>query len=277
MAAVLEAPRRPRPPSFTAMPRKGTSTGTQIQNAASIVFDKNAPIVTPTWLNTIDSTNPVSRVSALPSTEATGSFLVQWSGTNVGAGIRDYTIYVSDNGAPFTAWLINTPTPQATYSGTGGHTYNFYSITRDLVRNLENPKTVGDATTTVIVAFATLSAKLQIKAGPPAGFEVTGAFTLGTGSTGINPLTEPVTLQVGTFSTTIMPGSFIRNKQGAFVFQGVINGVTLQFQTTAVSTGSFQFKVDAAGVNLTGLKNPVTLGLTIGDHSGSTPVTAQFK
>ncbi|MGH7868783.1 MAG: DUF7619 domain-containing protein, partial [Candidatus Dormibacteraceae bacterium] len=45
---------------FTVQPKQGLSTGTQIQNQATVVFDANAPISTPTWLNTLDNTPPTS-------------------------------------------------------------------------------------------------------------------------------------------------------------------------------------------------------------------------
>jgi hypothetical protein len=61
-------------------------------------------------------------------------------------------------------------------------------------------------------------------------FDLNSAFTLGTGNNGINPLIENVTLAIGPFVVTIPPGSFTRNKQGAYVFQGTINGVSLQFR-----------------------------------------------
>ena len=38
---------------FTVAP-KAASTGTQITNKATIVFDVNPPMDTPVWLNTID-------------------------------------------------------------------------------------------------------------------------------------------------------------------------------------------------------------------------------
>jgi hypothetical protein len=44
---------------FTVMPKPGLANGTQIQNQATVVFDQNAPINTPVWLNTIDATPPV--------------------------------------------------------------------------------------------------------------------------------------------------------------------------------------------------------------------------
>ena len=43
--------------------RAGLSDGTAISNKASIVFDINEPILTPTWVNTVDAVCPESRVT----------------------------------------------------------------------------------------------------------------------------------------------------------------------------------------------------------------------
>ena len=142
---------------FTVMPKSTVTTGTVVQNTATVVFDVNPPINTPTWSNTIDNTPPTSKVSALPTPELSANFSVQWSGTDVGAGIQDFTIYVSDDGGPFTAWLTNVATTQSTYPGAADHTYGFYSIARDLVGNIEAPKSAAEATTQVNAAVTTCS------------------------------------------------------------------------------------------------------------------------
>jgi len=95
------------------------------------------------------ATRIVSRVTA-PTAVNTSSFQVRWSGTDVGGpGIQDYTIYVSDSGGPYDAWLTQTTLVQATFTGAFGHTYSFYSIARDLAGNLEPAKTAAEATTVV--------------------------------------------------------------------------------------------------------------------------------
>ena len=132
------------------LPKSTVTTGTIIPNTATVVFDTNPSIETPTWSNTIDNNQPVSKVSPLPSTETLTSFAVQWSGTDVGAGIQDFTIYASDNGGAFAPWLINTAGTQAIYSGVVGHTYAFYSIARDLVGNVESGKTAAEASTAIV-------------------------------------------------------------------------------------------------------------------------------
>ena len=94
--------------------------------------------------------NPVSHVSSLPIAEFSAFFVVQWSGTDSGGpGIANYTVYVSDNGGPFTAWLTATTATGATFTGASGHRYGFYSIASDAAGNVESPKSVADAITYV--------------------------------------------------------------------------------------------------------------------------------
>ena len=134
---------------YTVKPKNGLATGTQIKNRASIVFDLNQPIVTPEWVNTIDNTKPSSHVLPLPPIQNSPTFTVQWQGTDVGSGVEDFTIYVSDGGGPFAPWLTRTTSSQGTYTGLAGHTYSFYSLARDLTGNLEPPKAVAEAATTL--------------------------------------------------------------------------------------------------------------------------------
>jgi hypothetical protein len=134
---------------FSALPRQTLPTGTQASNAATIVFDQNGPLSTPTWVNTIDNTPPTSHVSALPATSSCPSFGVNWSGSDIGSGLQGFTIYASDNGGPFTPWLSNTTAASADYTGAVGHTYSFNSIATDLTGNVETGKTSGEASTSV--------------------------------------------------------------------------------------------------------------------------------
>jgi protein-disulfide isomerase len=156
--------------SFSATPRTGLATGSQVTEQATIVFDGQTPMSTRAWLNTIDNTSPTSHVTGLPSNETSTNFTVAWTGTDVGSGIQDYTIYTSDNGGPFTVWQQNTTSTSATITGQLGHTYGFYSIARDLVGNVEPAKTVAETTTTVTVpppdyALSTTTSTLTLAAG----------------------------------------------------------------------------------------------------------------
>ena len=135
---------------FTIAPKGSLATGIQLTNRATVVFDVNAPILTPTWTNTVDNDKPVSEVLFLGQTQQSLSFPVQWSGTDVGSGIQNFTIYVSDNDEPFTVWLQNSVGTSATFTGQPGHKYAFHSTARDMVSNVENLKIVPDAVTTVV-------------------------------------------------------------------------------------------------------------------------------
>lgn len=135
--------------SFSVMPKAGLSTGTAVANHAVIVFDSNAPLQSPTWINTIDRDPPVSRVSSLPASESQTSFPVQWSGTDAGSGIASFTVLVSDNAAPYTVWLDSTSTTGAMYTGQTGHHYDFLTIAADLAGNVEPFKSAPDASTSI--------------------------------------------------------------------------------------------------------------------------------
>jgi hypothetical protein len=176
---------------FEVMPRSGLTTGTQIMNTASIVFDANAAIATPTWLNTIDADAPVSAVTALPmtvtqslaGTGATTPFTVNWSGTDNGSGILYYDIYVSDNGAAYSLWQAQVSATSAVYSGQTGHTYAFYSLATDSAGNLEAAKTSADTTTQIVLQATTtmlMASATSVVQGTSLTFTATVAQSSGT-------------------------------------------------------------------------------------------------
>jgi len=137
--------------------------------------------------------------------------------------------------------------------------------------------TPGAISSVVSMGFSAFAAKAEIATGSRPGFEVTGAFTLAPGSAGITPDTQPVTLTLGSFATTIPAGSFKRHLSGAYAFEGTINGVALEFRIKPMSGNSFSFKAEADGANLTGATNPISLGLLIGSDGGTTEVTPEFE
>jgi hypothetical protein len=134
---------------FTVMPKSGLPTDTQITNQAIVVFDANAPINTPTWMNTIHVDPPQSHVPALPAQEAQVTFNVTWSSTDKGSGVASYTVYLSDNGSPFIVWQNAVTATSASFTGQPGHQYSFYSIAFDNVGNTEPSKSSGDTSTTI--------------------------------------------------------------------------------------------------------------------------------
>lgn len=143
--------------TYSAAPVAGLADQTQIDNQASIVFDTNAPILTPIAVNTIDSVAPTSSVLALPTTESSAAFTVNWAGQDQtgGSGIANYDVYVSDNGGAYTLFQQQTTDTSGLFTGQDGHTYSFYSVATDNVGNVQS--LVAQATTTVAVAPAITS------------------------------------------------------------------------------------------------------------------------
>ncbi len=125
--------------SFTVYPQAELPTGTQILDNATIVFDQNAPIATEDWLNTIDASTPSSQIDALTPAAGgvCGNLGVSWSGTDTGAGIDHYDIYVSQNGGPFDIWQPLTQASNAIYPGVAGSSYRFSSVATDGVGHSE--------------------------------------------------------------------------------------------------------------------------------------------
>lgn len=128
------------------------------------------------------------------------------------------------------------------------------------------------------IAFATpfsaFSAKLDITAGPPPGFQLNALFTQGSGAGAIDPVAQGMTLAVGPYTATIPAGAFHMTKKGLFVYEGTTNGVALQLRILQTGTNSYQAQLDASGMDLTSLTNPVPVTLTIGSNTGTTQVTA---
>ncbi len=125
--------------------------------------------------------------------------------------------------------------------------------------------------------FASFRARADIYLGPRPGddrFDVEALFTLGAGSDGINPLTEDVTLMLGPGEWTIPAGSFRRQRGGWFSFRGFVGTTGLGVAITPLGGGRFGFAALGAGAELSGVANPVAVGLTIGDDAGETDVLA---
>jgi len=102
-----------------------------------------------------------------------------------------------------------------------------------------------------------------------------GDFTLGANSQGVDLAHQPLVLTVNNFSLMIPAGSF-RQVGGNlhFVFNGTVNGLSVNFNLKAVNGSSTQFTyvVDVHGASIGG-PNPATVGLKIGHNSGTTTAT----
>ena len=124
--------------------------------------------------------------------------------------------------------------------------------------------------------FASFTAKLSLDPSDGA-FDLSSRFTLGATTNGIDPLVEPVSLAIGSYSITFAPGSFKKNKKGVYVFDGAIDGVELNVRISPLGGNSYWFQASGEGAKLKGIKNPVTVTLTIVGDLGSVVVHAKFE
>jgi hypothetical protein len=128
------------------------------------------------------------------------------------------------------------------------------------------------------VPFSSFSAQLALSGGSSPGFDLKATLALGSGSNGIDPLGEAVTLQIGSYTVTLPPGSLHQLQNGskadAYVYAGTLNGVALQIQMVPLGGSTYQFKAEGSPVNLTGSPNPVPVTLTIGNDTGTITVAA---
>ena len=194
---------------------------------------------------------------------------------------------------PVTATLFGDDGTEATVTLGDGFGLTFDPATLEVTAPASNPGaitlfvegagevTVGAGTTgSVPVPFDPFDvAKAEVELGPEADdneFEVEGSFTLGASSDGIDPVTEEVTVQVGTLSLTIPAGSFELD-DGEFKFEGVIDGVTLEVEIEPQEDGTLEFEIEGEGADLTGITNPVEVGLAVGDDAGTTAITAELE
>lgn len=243
---------------FTVLPKKEMPTGTVVGNQASIVFDFNDPIITNAWFNTLDNDNPASKVQSLTADQNGSRFTVAWGGTDVGSGLRDFAVSVSDNGGPFTTWLANTMDKQATFTGVPGHTYAFKSQARDNVYNREPEHPAADTITRIGVAAVDVSAQVSVTRGGFRRNRATGRFqqeitltnTGGSAVSGpvslvLDGLTDGVTLFGATGMTAALApfDSPYRNVTGGSLAAGQTLKVMLEFTNPANAAISYTPRV----------------------------------
>ena len=142
-----------------------------------------------------------------------------------------------------------------------------------------NPSTAVSSTDTVSVVqtfqlFSEFQAKLVVMTGLNGSFDLTSLFALSSPTATINPVTQPVTLQIGNYLANISPGWFQRlpngSKAGSYIYSGFIGGATLGVQINPLGSGLFQFKANATFANFTGFPSPTPFSLTIGTNGGTT-------
>ncbi len=135
--------------SFTIAPRKTAPTGDSVLAKAAIVFDLNETIATPQIFNVIDAVAPQSRLTDTSAvTLDIPVITLSWNGSDDpgGSGIRNYSVYASDDGGPFTPYKEGIAEKQIDFAGTPGHKYDLYVRATDNTGNQEAEKVKAEKT-----------------------------------------------------------------------------------------------------------------------------------
>ncbi len=112
---------------------------------SGIWFDTVVPPVV-----NVDTVPPTSAVKPLPEYQTTESFLVRWSGTDVGWGIKWYDVQYRDaQDSTWVDWKTHSTATGAYFAGVKGHTYCFRSRAMDIDHNQEAYPASADTCTTL--------------------------------------------------------------------------------------------------------------------------------
>lgn len=239
-----------------------------IATATNTVQTTIATALSPLWV-AITPDGTTAYVTALGETQfintATNSITGSIAVGNESLGV----VFTPDGSRAYITTEINNTN--------GGDVYLLDTTSQAVIDTIPvNGYPLGIAIASVrTVAFASLSPKLNLTVAQGV-FNLNATFTPGAASTGINPVTQPVTLKIGPYSVTFPIGSFHLNPVG-FVYSGVINGATLTVQITSLGGNQYSFKASSTGANLSGIANPVPVTLTIGNNAGTTSVTANIQ
>ncbi|MCX6693372.1 MAG: PKD domain-containing protein [Methanomicrobiales archaeon] len=254
--------------NYHIMPLGTPPTGTVIENQAFINFDstqflpgpKDAP-----WKNTIDAGPPASTLTATLTGENQVQFTATLGDDTGGSGVRDYTVYASDNGGEYRPLLNRVTGTVQQVTGVPGHTYEYYSIATDNVGNVEPSKLSPDGAITVpILVTADFSGSprsgavpltvnfTDLSGGTPTGWE----WSFGDGS-------AKETVQKPSHMY-LMPGNYtvslIARKSGSESTESRENYIHVTETATYQGTASFTVNRTVGNVPLTVLFNDTSTG-----------------
>ena len=133
--------------SFSIDLKSGLASDVAVKNKASIVFDTNAPIITPTWSNTKDVIAPLSSMKQ-PEIANDSIVTLKWVGEDNknGSGVYQYNVYAKKAGDSYSSLLTNTSLNSFEFKFKEDTKYDFYVLAKDSAGNEEIKTNVPDIT-----------------------------------------------------------------------------------------------------------------------------------
>ncbi|MBQ8968963.1 MAG: hypothetical protein IJ064_04420 [Bacteroidaceae bacterium] len=117
--------------------KQGKADGTEVNNRASIVFDYEAPILTPTWTNIVDAIPPTSCIMD-GSFDSDSTIVLTLQGEDNRSGIWYYDVYAQQGKlAPWILVAEHLTGPQCTVTCFEDIEYGFCVVATDSAGNVE--------------------------------------------------------------------------------------------------------------------------------------------
>lgn len=118
--------------------------GTAIANRASIVFDENDPILTPTWTNVVDDIKPHSRVKDVVS-KCDTLVTIHFEGKDEKSGIWKQALYVQYGKGTTWEHVAETDSSAIDFRIYPGMEYAFCTLATDSAGNVETKDLIAEA------------------------------------------------------------------------------------------------------------------------------------
>lgn len=193
--------------------KQGKPNGTEIDNRASIVFDYEEAILTPTWTNIVDGTAPESRAVGVELASDTTA-VVSIQANDELSGVWRYDVYVQ-YGAGSTWWKVAENVPAdttATVKIYDGIDHGFYVVATDSAGNVERKQAMreltlnlsstirGDVNRDGQIGIADIVAVTGYMAGTNSNVSLASADVNGDGQVGIADIVAITDIMAGTAS-----------------------------------------------------------------------------
>jgi hypothetical protein len=146
---------------------------------------------------------------------------------------------------------------------------------------------VATAKEAAVGIFSKFCAVFETRSGTTPAFELYGIFKLAMGSSPFDPTRQTLAILVGSFFQIIPSGSFATTEDGRYVFRGVVQDGTMNFEIRLsrddiaepadAREKSFWFHIVATGFDLSRLVAPIPVSLAIGDSFGLTTAKIAAK
>ncbi len=117
--------------------KPGLADGTVISNSAEIIFDKNTPIQTNVYTNTLDLVAPVTTMAQAKYDHENKFIAINCNSVDAASGVDSYQLFVSKDGGDFTFEGLFPDQVFYSVPAGDGATYSFYVLATDKVGNAE--------------------------------------------------------------------------------------------------------------------------------------------